>query len=145
MSTESIKVSSMEDRADKLRQRKAPLNTTRPSRDKDPTEEIIGQENIGTPPSSETIKINTSTLDHRSEIAQLWLQSRLEYAPEEDGPSYRRKGEYRPLTRENIRISVRLFRLLFKPFVQLFWEGNEWKIMGYVFGRLVKGIFPAGR
>lgn len=74
--------------------------------------------------------------------ASLWLQSRS--LPGQD-KKYRRTGEDRPITLENLRIALRLLRLSVPRCIALFTTGMEVRVLAVLADRLAGCILPTMR
>jgi hypothetical protein len=89
-------------------------------------------------------------LDGESQTAVLWLKSRIVDGIQPSSalhstPTYRPRGEDRPLTFKNVEIAFQLSVLLWRPFLKLFWGGRRWQIMGSLGRKLIKGSLPAAK
>jgi hypothetical protein len=87
---------------------------------------------------------------HHTQIAQLWLRSRLLLSDPSDTSGtntlFRTQGEDRPLTLENVWLAIELVGLIWRRFLGLFWgEGIRGRVGVYVLGRGVAGILPTAR
>ncbi|KAK4684083.1 hypothetical protein P7C73_g6120, partial [Tremellales sp. Uapishka_1] len=78
----------------------------------------------------------------RSHTTQLWLQSRLLSST---SPTFRQQGEDRPITFDNIKLSLRLLSLVWIRFLSFFWNGQGLRMCLFLVGKVVKGILPAAR
>lgn len=103
------------------------------------------------PPASRSTGLGDSYA-HHTQIAQLWLRSRL-LLPNGDlsdplgtATLFRTQGEDRPLTLENVWLATELVGLIWRRFLGLFWgEGIRGRVGVYVLGRGVAGILPTAR
>ncbi len=139
--------------------RRRPIPATNEARDSDytkksPSSSLPSRASIST--SSESLDKYTrgtpilslpAEHDHRSPTTKLWLQSRLipSSSPAREGVSFRTKGEERPVTMQNIRLALQLMILVWSRFLGLFWGQHKLRVVGFLAGRMVKGILPAAR
>jgi len=107
-------------------------------------------------PSNPTSSIQRQNLDlseeytDRSDVAQLWLRSRLLLSGESPKGKkianvYRQQGEHRPLSISNIHLALQLVSLLWSDFLGLFWQGNRSRVTAFLARRLIKGVLPAAK
>lgn len=103
------------------------------------------------PPTPRSTGLGDS-YSHHTQIAQLWLRSRLLLPngdpsdPSGSSTLFRTQGEDRPLTLENVWLAIELVGLIWRRFLGLFWdEGIRGRVGVYVLGRGVAGILPTAR
>lgn len=98
------------------------------------------------PSSSKLDDVATSSIsrpgldtESHSLASRLWLESRLVPGTTSE---YRPPGEDRPFTIANIRLAIRLIRLVGYRFLSLFIAGQEYRVGIYIMGAVSRGILP---
>lgn len=105
------------------------------------------------PRSSEAATLPRKGAEH-SPVVQIWLASRVLLPGEQAreprkgvnlDPTYRTRGDDRPLTLDNIRMALALSVLLWRRFLGLFWKEQQARMTAFILRRMLKGFLPAAR